>query len=436
MTLQPALSRTTALINQVFFDGAANEEDIATGLAATTVKLTADEANMTCRAGQAALVTTTQLIARMGINIALDVPDVELATQIPPLRRATLRAALLELGEDLIPGILISAQHENTELSFCFGDSQCDDGEPIWIAASELGCCLTRDQAHARRIECDFPAGALAASAAAAAITLDAALPNIERAAHLTRSARLRPSSGPPVAIDLTKLFPRLHPRTLEARAIDVISAGAVTNTLLAVLLWLDHGPTSVRILDDDTVALDNLNRGLQFRASDAEENRAKVDVLAESTTPTLSITGIPQRFTDENREQVLPLASHVLVGVDDVQARWRVQEAQPEHLYIGATTNTEAILTSHHPGEPCAGCAHPDPLEVNEGQFVPTISFISFWAGLLQACALLEELDRPQPASRITVFPFALGERTWGNVATLPTGARCALHCPASQAA
>src|SRR5207245_6372582 len=114
--------------------------------------------------------------------------------------------------------------------------------------------------------------------------------------------------------------------------------------------------------------------------------------------------------------------------------SRWRVSEVEPKSLYVGATTNREAILTNHHPGEPCAGCAYPDPAA--EEEFVPTISFVSFWAGLLQACALLAELQEPQRARRVTIFPFALGERLWFLSNEMPRGARCAIDCDASDAA
>jgi hypothetical protein len=84
--------------------------------------------------------------------------------------------------------------------------------------------------------------------------------------------------------------------------------------------------------------------------------------------------------------------------------------------------------------GVDCAGCAHPDPAV--EEEFVPTISFVSFWGGLLQACALLAELQNPQRARRVTVFPFALGERSWSLSHELPYGSRWAIDCDASTAA
>jgi hypothetical protein len=167
------------------------------------------------------------------------------------------------------------------------------------------------------------------------------------------------------------------------------------------------------------------------LRASD--NNRLKIDVLADGTTGDISIRGVEALFEAATREGILPLAPTVIVGVDNIQARWAVQQEWPAHFYIGATDNTSAVLTTHQPGQPCAGCAHPHPLPPpGPGEYVPTISFISFWAGLMQALALLSP---PGPARRITVYPFALGSATWNYPAVLPYGARCAIDCTASRA-
>ena len=435
--LATGLSRTTRLINQEFFEGAANEDAIAAGLAASTVRLIADEANTSSRAGQVALITTVQLVARMGIQIELAAPEIELIAEIPPLPpRSTLQAALIDLGEDLIPGVSIQAQQQHADLTFCFGDTPCSQSDAVHVTASELGCRITRDQAQSARIDADLPIGALAAAAAAAAIALDTARPNIERAASMARTRRARPSPGPPVELDLTRIFPEIDASLHSPSNIDLISGGAITNAFLATQLWLPHNPTSLRVFDDDSIEPHNLNRCLQFRGHDASQKRAKVDALAQSSTQALRVIGKPERFDKTNRDQILPFAEHVVVGVDDIPARWLIQEAQPANLYIGATTNNEAILTTHHPGQPCAACAHPDPLDLPDGQFIPTISFVSFWAGLLQSCALLAATALPLPACRTTIYPFGLGEQCWGNTTELPNGARCPLQCSASKSA
>jgi hypothetical protein len=429
-----ALSRTTRLINQEIFDGRADEPAIARGLAASTIRLTADEANMACRGGQAALITTFQLIARMGIGVELAIPDAPLIAQIPPLCEPSLRAALVELGDDLIPGNIVRTSPGQAELTFVFGDSTCPETDAVHVLVADMSCSLIQTDAPTR-IACHLPLGGLAAGAAAAAIALEAALPQIELAAGIQRTQQRRPSAGPPVKIDLAALFPDLgggQIRLPEELTIDAISAGAITNAFVAVAVWLLQASTNVRIFDDDVAEVSNVNRCPHIRRSD--DQKPKVEVLRASSTPLLRITGEQLRFTSDTAQQLQPFSDHVLVGVDDIPSRWRVSETEPKSLYVGATTNREAIVTNHHPGEPCAGCAHPDPAV--EEEFVPTISFVSFWGGLLQACALLTELQQPQRARRVTVFPFALGERSWFLSHELPYGARCAIDCGASAAA
>lgn len=429
-----ALSRTTRLINQAFFDSLAEESAIATGLLATTVRLVADETNMVSCGGQAALVSAFQLIARMGIGIELIAPNIPLVTEISPLSRPTLRDALLDLGQDLIPGATLRETSEHANVTFIFGDTPCADPDAIYITAADLCCLLTRERANgAVRLTQDSPIAPLAAGAAAAAIALDIALAQIERVTGTPRSNRPQPSPGPPVNIDLAELFPSLSAGWTAPGEIDAISAGAITNALVSTLLWLPDTTAELRVLDDDRGELSNVNRNMQQRASDG--GKPKTAILARSSTGGLTITGVNARFPETNREGILPLAKRVAVGVDHIPARWWVQEEWPANLYIGATTNYEAIVTTHHPGEPCAGCAHPHPLpEGSEDQFVPTISFVSFWAGLLQTCALLEEVAQRRPARRITVYPHGLGEKRWCRTSELPTGAQCAIGCPTSR--
>ncbi len=431
-----ALSRTTRLINRVFFDSKAEEEAIGRGLAATTVRLLADAESMSDACGQATLIGAFQLIARMGIGIELAVADIPIFNLVAPLRRRTLRAALLELGEHLVPETTVRTERGAVAAAFVFGTTPCAEEGAIHVYAGDFECRLSWDRPDT------FPSGTgplggLAAAGAAAAIALEHALPEIERATGIARSRRPRPSPGPPVHIDLRELFPALDRSAVAKRqarvaigAFDAVSGGAIVNGLVATLLQLPNIDGDMRAIESEPADLSNVNRYLQLRGD--EEERAKIDVLRDSSTPSLRITGIPQRFTEETREQLGPLRERVFVGVDDIPSRWRIQEEWPESLIVGATNDQEAVVTSHHRGDPCVGCAHPDPLPPT-GEFIPTISFVSFWAGLLQVCALLAELAEGPKARRYTAFPFALGGSHWYDVAELVANTRCPVGCARS---
>jgi hypothetical protein len=432
-----ALSRTTRLINRVFFDSEAEDEAIARGLAATTVRLLADAESMSEAGGQAALIAAFQLIARMGIGIELAVADVPVINLVAPLRRRTLQTALLELREHLIPETTVLAQHGAAAVTFVFGTTPCVEPEAIYVCAGEFDCVLSCDRPKETSPTAACPLGGLAAAGASAAIALERALPEIERATGISRSRRPRPSPGPPVHIDLRELFPELE-RSAKAKgqasvplgAFDAVSGGAIINGLVATLVQMPNITGDMRVIESEFADLSNVNRYLQLRAD--EDERAKIDVLRDSSTPSLRITGVPERFTEETLEQLRPLRERVFVGVDDIPSRWLIQDEWPESLIVGATNDQEAIVTSHHPGDPCVGCAHPDPLPPN-GEFIPTISFVSFWAGLLQVCALLTELEDGLTGRRYTVFPFALGGSHWYDVAELVPNKRCPVGCSRS---
>jgi len=100
------------------------------------------------------------------------------------------------------------------------------------------------------------------------------------------------------------------------------------------------------------------------------------------------SIDGLAEAYSAETCDLILPFAPCVLVGTDDIPARWAVQRAWPAWLGVGATSHFLTVTSSHAPGQPCAGCLHPydDP----DTSLIPTVSFASYWAGLLLAIRLL----------------------------------------------
>lgn len=106
-----------------------------------------------------------------------------------------------------------------------------------------------------------------------------------------------------------------------------------------------------------------------------------KADALAGERTAVFDITACPYRFDEEHGAQIGPLAPRVCVGVDDIPSRWAVQREWPNWLCVGATSHLEVRVSAHVAPGPCAGCAHPEDEEL-PGE-IPTISFVSYWAGL-----------------------------------------------------
>jgi hypothetical protein len=394
-----AIARTSLLVNQELFGGDADESRISAALLDGRIELKGSRQSLSTRAGQTALITAFILVARMGVVIRLDVPDVAVIDRVPPLRGSGLTEALRDLGDDLIPGVPIETDPGPADATFAFGNT--GDGEAVQVAAGDLEACLDRSD-QMRESEGQLPFGGLAAGAAVAAVAFEAMVPRIE--AHVGLRARTpRPSPGPPVRIDLSRLFPSLgEPMPRSLGSVDAVSGGAITNALIFCLLRVPRLEVGIRVIEDDVTDLTNLNRYMLLRRS--QLGLDKVAHLREATTKGIEVNGVELLFNDKTRSRLLPLADRIVVGVDDVRARWWVQEAEPRWMAVGATGNHLAQLSVHVPGGPCAGCVHSVPLPP---QTIPTISFVSFWAGLLQACALLSDLREP---ANISVYPFALG--------------------------
>jgi hypothetical protein len=425
-----ALARTTLLLNREQFDGQASEPAIADGLLATTVRLHANQANLVTRAGQAALITAFALIARMGIGVELAIADVEVLDLVAPLRRPTLGDALVDLGSDLVPGTTVRTGRGEVDLTIAVGDTPCRDEPALRVYADELSCAIVDGSQPASRIAADWPLGAFAGATAVAPIVLEAALPRIEAATGLQRTTKPRPSPGPPVALDWRELFPGLPTSASRAGRLDLVSGGAITNAVLFVLLRLPGLSATARVIEAQDADLSNVNRYMLLRTS--HQGIAKTRQLEAASSKAIHISGVRELFTKETRRDLAPLAERVLVGVDDVEARWWVQQEWPQWLCVAATQATIAETTTHSPGGPCAACLHADPLPA--GEIIPTISFVSFWAGLLQACELLSDLEREQPSRRVMLWPFALGGPARSHVTALRASNRCPIACRASR--
>ena len=419
-----ALARTTLLLNQEWFDGHADESAIADALLGSTVRLAASAESLSCRAGQTAFVTAFLLTARLGIGIELIAPNVSLIDQVAPLRLPQLIDSLIEIGDDLIPGARVRTAPGEVQETFVFGTVADHASAAMRVIATDFEACLERSVGVAVCTGMQ-PYGGLAAGAAAAAIALEAARPRIEAATGLVARSP-RPSPGPPVRINLAELFPSLTTApTLALGDVDAVSGGAITHALAYCLLRIPGLQGRLRVIEQQAADLSNVNRYSLLRASD--DKRLKVEHLESLATKDLEIRGVASLYTKETREAFLPVAKRVLVGVDDVEARWWVQEAAPQWLAVAATGNHLAQLTIHVPGSPCAACAHHRPLQP---QTIPTISFVSFWAGLLQACALISGSSTPR---NILAYPFALGGPSGTQTFPLVTNPECPLNCSAA---
>jgi hypothetical protein len=427
--LYEALSRTALLIEMDIFGPGADHRAIIDGLRATTARIITDRANIHSFAGQTALVTLYAQLAMMGLQIDLDVPAAELCSAQPPVLGTTLPAALLAYSADLLPGRQprLSA---DPDVIFALGDTPAPPGAVRvsgtgWTAA--VGTHLP-----APRWRGITPAGAMGAAAAAAAEGLRAAVPRIAERLDRPVPADLRWRAHPSRQVNLDLSHYRVDgPVTLGE--VDVISGGAITNAALYALLRMPEFTAAMRIIEPDLLALANLNRyALALRSM---VGWAKTRALGSFSTPSITIIGSDEKFDEMTARHLAPIAQRLLVGVDHIPTRWAAQRAATGWTCIGATSHDFAMVSAHPPRTPCAGCAHPRD-EDAPGE-IPTISFISFWAGLIQALELAATSAARLPASARTthIWPVGLENPRGIHQFSQAPSRRCPVGCRASTA-
>jgi ThiF family len=159
-----------------------------------------------------------------------------------------------------------------------------------------------------------------------------------------------------------------------QSRKIAFISAGAITNAALFMLARADIA-LDVEVWDDDVVESSNLNRYPLLDASDV--GLLKVDALARLPLGSVQVAPVRARLQPGSRVD----ARTVVVGADSVAPRWEVARQKPRVAIVGSTDHYLTLTSVHQSDGGCPACLHPRDDRVEA--VIPTISFVSFAAGL-----------------------------------------------------
>jgi hypothetical protein len=415
MSAQRSLERTVELVRSDIYPDASAEEVVAS-LTRTRVRLSADERELSSAAGQTALVTTAIVAAQSGIELVLDLADVPLMPDQPPLQGARLTDALTaHAGKLITPASLDDGAP--TDLSITFGTTTARNEPSLRLSPTNGGFRLTPDVSVPSRswAESDqFPA--LFGGVAAGAEAFRTAMRTLAAAGHrptLPKAAR----EPLPVALQVEP-----PTRSGDLGAIDVISAGAITQGMLFALLRIPDIAAQIRVFDKDTFDWPNLNR---YPLGDQGLLKTvKVTLLENFATTDVSIAGIQAPF-DEALAPTVTLAPLVMVGVDHIPSRWLVQHHALGTVLVGATSHFEVVVSEHPPGEPCAGCLYRD--GEDDGGEIPTVSFVSTFAGILQAHRLLRANSDPPRAAQLRAAPLNLA----GSHPVMELGVTFRSDCP-----
>ena len=379
MNAATALARTIDLVRADVFP-LASEDQIVNALTDVRVRVVGDERNLSSVAGQTAFVTTALVAAQSGATLVLDLPDVELLNQ-PPLRGSRLAEALIELTRDLIvPAVRDDAT--TCDVTIAIGSTAVAkaSGGLVRLSPTATGVELAAgDAGHGSTWIGDHVFAALFGGVAAGAEAFRAAMRRLAAAGHEATMAHAARAMRP------VRLLVPEPTACSQIGQLDVISGGAITHGSLFALLRVPGVAADVRVFDHDMFDWPEYQPVPAWETVVARGQQGGAAGSLFAAKP--RIEAVPTCFDDELGAKTV-LADTVAVGVDDIPSRWRVQRVAPGRVVVGATSHFEVVVSEHPPSAACARCLYPDGDDDNRA--IPTVSFVSAFAGILQAYRLL----------------------------------------------
>lgn len=384
MQRSEALSRTLDLISELLPGRGRDEIDAALGR--TRIRLSVSPENLLSPHTQAAVYVFACLIVRSGMQLEADIAPAPRQCDMPGLEGDDFAVAMASAIPRMFPGARLLPPHADSDFFVTIGRAPEGDAAHVLRMFADGGvAAVGRRRGSRRRWR---PANGVTAVAAAGL------------AAGEVHKDLLRRLDGDKEVLDAME--PEFHcppdvGDSVDLGRVDVISAGAITQNLLMVLAAERTVSANLRIFDGDVAALSNANRCPYVLIDELED--PKVDAIARLAPRRIRIEPVA-RHLDQNTQSFIGIGATLVVGADDVEARHRAQARSPEWLGIGATSHFLVLITEHPRGAACAGCAH-----VAQGEdlaIIPTISIVSFWAGLLLALRLITRASgRPYPLER-----------------------------------
>jgi hypothetical protein len=256
----------------------------------------------------------------------------------------------------------------------------------IRFGASAWTGWIAQEGADRRISGSEWPLGACGAAALAAGEVFKASMRKL--CAYAASPNIFERIYAPSLHVSF-ELAPEATTTPRDLGAFDIISGGAITHALLFALARIPGVKGEGRVIECDTYHISNANRYSLLRLS--RLHLTKAADLARSFGG-LKIEPLECWFEAETIDRIRPLATRVLVGVDSIRARWAVQKEKPSWLGVGATSHFNAMTSIHTQNLPCVGCLHSSD-DIQRGP-IPTVAFVSFWAGLHLATRFVTSLS------------------------------------------
>ncbi len=178
----------------------------------------------------------------------------------------------------------------------------------------------------------------------------------------------------------------------LKAARVALVGLGGIGAP--ASLYLAAAGIGTLRLIDDDVVALSNLQRQILFQTADVD--RAKVEVGADRLTalnPHVRIEARSVRLKDDNAATLLADCNVVIDGTDDFETRFIVNAACVQAGVplvsgaLGRWTGQVGVFS----GRPCYQCLVPD--IPPDAETCARVGVVGALAGVIGAMAAMEAI-------------------------------------------
>jgi molybdopterin/thiamine biosynthesis adenylyltransferase len=204
----------------------------------------------------------------------------------------------------------------------------------------------------------------------------------------------------------------------LRRSKVTIVGLGGL-GSVSALLLAL-AGVGTLRLVDQDTVELNNLHRQILYDLTDLRY--PKVEAAARrigAINPEVKVEPMPENLNSENFGTLLAGSNCVVDGLDNMQTRYLVNrycvETKTPFIFGGAIGMEGNVAAFKSPETPCLECVLPG-LNDAELPTCDTRGVLGATAGIVGAIQAMEATKvladiEPQSKGRLLIFDFAQSE-------------------------
>jgi len=203
--------------------------------------------------------------------------------------------------------------------------------------------------------------------------------------------------------------------RRLLAASVTLIGAGGIGSPALQYLAAAGVG--ALRVIDDDAVSLDNLQRQILFGTGDI--GRAKTEVageIVERLNPEVRFTAVAARLDPANAAELIGEADLVLDGSDNFATRLAVSDHCTRArvpLVSAALGQFQAQIGTFRGWEadkPCYRCFVGDAFDADDCDSCAELGVLGAMAGIAGSWAAMEAIRAitgfgEDPAGKLHIF-------------------------------